>query len=442
MRLKSTAVKKSPLGTDRVRLVGDVMYQDGTGEPFWFDVRREHAEELSNSGNPWLATLLPLAVCIDEPLEITVPVDRLMYENIRELMYIWQGWYPELPLVEIRADVADGAPEPERPKTAQFFTGGVDSLFTALRHTRSFTPDTPFEIDDLITICGYDIPLGNAENFAGRYARQQRFAAEMGKGLIDVYTNARETVIARIRKVGRVDSSMWARISHACGLAGVAHVLERRFRKVVISSSYTYADFSSVPYGTSPLTDHLGSSRNLNLFHYGSGFSRAEKVLFIAPSDIALKTIQVCFHNMDEKNCGWCLKCLQTMVPLDIAGALPRAVTFPGDKLDLDRVSRIVTQDIQLPFIEELRDLARQRGKTELAEALDRSFERAELIRRRRRLKDWLTNKPVLWRFAGPLRRSIQKMRSESVVWEPSAAQKAASQANGSSARETSDSAT
>jgi len=441
MRLTSTAIEDSPLGGDRVRLAGDVTYQDGTDERFWFDVREEHAEELSDSGNPWLATLLPLAVCTHEPLEITVPVDRLMYENIRELTYVWRSWYPELPLVEIKAEVADDVPEPERPKTGQFFTGGVDSLFTALRHTRSYTPDAPFEIDDLISICGYDIPLRNAGNYAGRHARLQRFAAEMGKGLIDIYTNAREAVIARIRQVGRVDGSMWARISHACGLAGLAHVLEKRFRKVVISSSYTYSDFSSVPYGTSPLTDHLGSSRNLNIFHYGSGFTRAEKVFFIAPSDVALETLQVCFHNQDEKNCGWCLKCLQTMIPLEIAGALGRAKTFPDDTLDLDRVGRILTEDIELPFIRELCDLAREKGKAELARALEKSFERAELLRRRRKLKDWLSSKPILWRFAGPLRKSIRKMRAESVVWEPGAAQKAAAEANGSSARETSDSA-
>jgi len=441
MRLNSTTIGKSTLDGDRVRLTANVTYQDGTDEQFWFDVRQEHAEELSTSGNPWLATLLPLAVCTHEPLEIAVPVDRLMYENIRELMYIWRGWYPDLPLVEIKADVADDVPEPERPRTGQFFTGGVDSLFTALKHTRSFTPEAPFEIDDLISICGYDIPLKNAENYAGRYARQQRFAAEMGRGLIDIYTNTREAIIARIGKVGHVDGSMWGRISHACGLAGLAHVLEKRFRKVVISSSYSYAEFSSLPYGTSPLTDHLGSSRNLNIFHYGSGFSRAEKVLYIAPCDVALETLQVCFHNKDEKNCGWCLKCLQTMIPLEIAGALGRAKTFPVDRLDLSRVERILTEDIQLPFIEELRDMAREKGKTELAEALEKSFQRAELMRRRRKLKDWLTTKPVLWRFARPLRRSIRKMRADSVVWEPSAAQKETAGSNGSAVRETSDSA-
>jgi hypothetical protein len=259
----------------------------------------------------------------------------------------------------------------------------------------------------------------------------------MGKRLIDIYTNAREAVIARIRHVGHTGPSKWARICHACGLAGLAHVLEKRFRKVVISSSYTYSEFSSVPYGTSPLTDHLGSSRGLNIFHYGSGFTRAEKVLFIAPCDAALETLQVCFHNKDEKNCGWCLKCLQTMIPLEIAGVLGRAKTFPADTLDLDRVGRILTDDIQLPFIRELRDLAEQRGKVELAQALEQSFERADLMRRRRKLKDWLTTKPVLWRLAGPLRRSIRKMQADSVVWEPSAEQRAGAESNGSSGRET-----
>jgi hypothetical protein len=424
MRLEATAIEKSPLGPDRVRLVGNVTYKDGTDQQYWFDVREPYGEYLSTTGNPWLATLLPLAVCTDEPLEINAPVDRLMYENIQELMYVWKGWYPDLPLIEISADVIESGGEPERSKVGQFFTGGVDSLFTALKHTHNFTPDAPFEVDDLISICGYDIPLANAENYAGRYERQKRFAAETGKELIDIYTNARETVIARIRHVGLQDTAMWGRVSHACGLSGLAHALEKRYRKVIISSSYSYSEFSSLAYGTSPLTDHLCSSRMLNIFHYGSGFSRAQKVLYIAPSDVALKTIQVCFHNKDEKNCGWCLKCMQTMIPLEIADALPRAATFPVDQLDLERVSRILTTDVQQPFVHELCDLAREHGKNDLAVALERSFERAEIMARQRKFKDWLTTKPIIWRFAKPLRRKIRKMQAESVVWSPNAAQR------------------
>jgi len=433
MRLTSSRIEASPLGEDRARLIGDVVYQNGVKDTYWFDVRQQYAQQLSTSGNPFLAALLPLAVCNDEPLQIDLPVDRLLYENIRELMYVWKMWYPELPIVRIEADVADDVPEPEREKTASFFTGGVDSLFTALRHTRSFTPDAPFETDDLITICGYDIPLANADAYGRRYDRQRRAADALEKDLVDIYTNARENVIGKIREVGRVCPSFWYKISHACGLASLAYSLEKRFRKVIISSSYTYKEQGEVEYGTSPLTDHLLSSRKLNVFHYGSGFSRAEKVMFIAPSDVAMATIQVCFHEQNEKNCGYCLKCMQTMIPLEIAGALGRAKTFPDDELDLSRVEKLFAVEYVIPFIRELHGLAVEHGKSELADALQKSHKRVELIEKRRRLGDWLTTKPVLWRLARPLRRSIRKMEAESVVWAPSAEQKAAASGNGGS---------
>jgi hypothetical protein len=441
MRLTAPHIEASPLGDNRTRLVGKVVYQDGAHEPYWFDVREQFAEFLSASGNPWLTTLLPLAVCTNEPLEMDVPVDRLLYENLHELMYVWKAWHPELPMVKIAAPVTETASVPERRRTGQFFTGGVDSLFTALRHTRSFHSDAPCETDDLISICGYDIPLRNADAYAGRYARQQRAAAELGKEVIDIFTNARETAIARINRVGPVDATFWWKICHACGLAGLAHSLEKRFRKVFISSSYTYSQFSGVPYATNPLTDHLLSTSNLNVFHYGSAFKRVEKVLYIAPSDVALRTLQVCFHQETEENCGYCLKCLQTMIALEIAGALERAVTFPVNSLDLARVGRILPSPAEVPFIRELGEQARAHGKMELAEALEKSVRRAELLRRRRRLKDWLTGKPVVWRLAGPVRRSIRKMKADSVVWVPNAAQRAASAGNGQRSREASESA-
>ena len=417
MELTSTRIERVPEKTGRVRLVGEVTYDDGATDSYWFEVSEKYADYLSTSGNPWLVSLLPLAACTNEPLRIGVPVDRLLYENIRELTYVWKTWFPELPIVKIDADVVDDVPEPERAKTAQFFTGGVDSLFTLLRHTRSFTPDAPFEIDDLITICGYDIPLRNAEAFGGRHARQQRAASELGKELIDVFANNREAVIARIRKVDMVCSSMWAKVAHACGLAGIALALEKRFRKVVISSSYTYKQQAGVPYGTSPLTDHLLSTRNLNVFHYGSGFSRAEKVLYIAPSEAAMRTIQVCFWREDERNCCNCLKCYQTMIPLEIAGALKRCTTFEVDSLDLSRVEKLYANiDAFRPFVQELHGLALEHGKTELAAALQESYRRSDLIARRRRLGDWLTTKPVLWRLVPRLRKSLHKMEADSVL--------------------------
>ena len=64
-------------GSERVRLVGKVAYDRGSPltEELWYEVPRAYAEHLSTDGTPWLATLLPLAVTLNEPLRIAQPVD-------------------------------------------------------------------------------------------------------------------------------------------------------------------------------------------------------------------------------------------------------------------------------------------------------------------------------------------------------------------------------
>jgi len=416
MRVTSSGIERAKDKPGRVRLVGEVEYDGGGSDRYWFEVADRHADELSTTGNTWLAGLLPLAVCNREPLRIDLPVDRLLYENIRELMYVWQSWYPRLPVIEIEAEVSDDAAGPERPRVGSFFTGGVDSIFTLLQHVRSFTPDAPFEIDDLITICGYDIPLRNAENFARRYARQQKAAAIVGKELLDVFTNTRETVVARIDEKQIECSSMWGRICHACGLASIAYALEKRFRKVVISSTYSYAELVRIPCGTHPLIDHLLSTRRTNVFHYGAGFDRAEKVMYIADSEVVKQSLQVCWILLTEENCCRCLKCYQTMIPLEIAGVLKDCTTFKRKSLDLKRLEKLfIEHDHQAPFYRELQQLARKHDRPDIAAALDKAFERSELIHRKRRLGDYLSRKPLLWRLTPRLRKSIRKMEADSI---------------------------
>jgi hypothetical protein len=238
----------------------------------------------------------------------------------------------------------------------------------------------------------------------------------LGKELIDVLTNARETVIARIRKVDMVCSSMWARVAHACGLAGIAHALEKRFRKAIISSTYTFREQSEIAYGTTAMTDPLLSTQSTNLFHYGSGFTRAEKVMYIARSEVTMRTLQVCWRLETEKNCGNCLKCYQTMIPLEIAGVLDRCTTFEQDSLDAERLEHLfIEHDYQAPFFRELEGLARTHDRADIAEALARAFKRSAMIRRRRRLGDYLTSKPLLWRLVPPIRRSIRKLEADSI---------------------------
>src|SRR5579872_532808 len=110
MKLCAVNVKPSPLGSGRIRLVGDVSYRDPrrSAEALWFDVPGEYSDGLSATGNPWLACLLPLAVTLGEPLELSLPVDPALVEGAAAIMEIWRSWYPGVcEPVPIEADLLE-----------------------------------------------------------------------------------------------------------------------------------------------------------------------------------------------------------------------------------------------------------------------------------------------------------------------------------------------
>ncbi len=125
---------------NRVRLCADVKYARGDSEEYWYDVPESHAEELSESGNPWLACLLPLASTLGESLHLPLAVDAALAANSVRLTKIWKAWYPNLHDVAVHADVAAAPPVTGPKRVGAFFSGGVDSFFTLLRDRTTAPP--------------------------------------------------------------------------------------------------------------------------------------------------------------------------------------------------------------------------------------------------------------------------------------------------------------
>jgi len=105
MKLVSVRLAEAP-GKRRVRLVGEVTYDDRPrkAEQYWFELPEKYADSLSESGNPWPACLLPLAVTRREPLRLCLPIDPVLSANAARLMKIWTGWYRKLRVVPIEAE--------------------------------------------------------------------------------------------------------------------------------------------------------------------------------------------------------------------------------------------------------------------------------------------------------------------------------------------------
>jgi hypothetical protein len=388
MELVSVELADSPHGPERVRLTGAVKYDRGSpsSEQLWFDFPRQHAAELSQSGNAWLSALLPLAVKLNEPLRIQPPVDAKLLYGVRELNRVWHAWYPEVPVVTIEADPTAAAPSPAPARTAAFFSGGLDSFFTALRPRE----DERVQIDDLITVWGMDVPIENEAAGRDLFDRHQRIAAALGKGFVGVSTNLRTT---------RWVETDWEHVAHGPGLAAAGLLLEPRYHTVFIAATGGYRDLHF--WGSHPLTDPLLSTAATSFVHDGAAFTRVEKTRLVTGSSVAMNSLRVCWRSKSVENCANCNKCYRTMLMLELLGALEWCSTFEPDQVDLKRASRIYCA---YPWdFRELRDieaLARATGRLDVAEAVRKSMDRSPAVTRRLRRVRYFRRFGKTWRWS------------------------------------------
>jgi hypothetical protein len=268
---------------------------------------------------------------------------------------ILRSWVPECR--EVPVDIGARRPLQSAPAgaVACFFSGGVDSFYTLLKHRD--------EITRIIMVHGFDLQLDHTALREKVSASLREVAAELGVGLIEVETNVRSLA----------DRYFPWKFYHGSMLASVALLLAPQVQKVYIAASDSYATL--IPWGSHPLLDPLWSTEKIELVHDGLEANRAEKVAKIATSDLALRHLRVCFpwssNGGVAYNCGHCEKCLNTMACLRNAGVLGRCPTFPP-VLDLAALSRLpaVDEAHQMNVREILRSVEDQGRDAGLADAL------------------------------------------------------------------------
>jgi hypothetical protein len=396
MELIAVRLAESPSARGKVRLVGDVVYEDRPGvvEQYWFEVPEKYADSLSLSGDPWLACLLPLAATRGEPLRLCAPVDPVLLANAPRLMRTWSEWYrrrfPGIRAVPIYAGTKLSTADPGPRRTAAFFSGGVDSFFTVLRNAEPGHRNAAPAIDRLLCVWGFDIPLRVPEEFERLRSRLSEAAAELGKELLDVATNLREV---------RFREARWGHVSHGCAMASIGLALGPAFHTFYIAA--THSDGPLRPWGSHPETDPLLSTSVTRFIHDGPGIPRSEKTEFLSRSAVAMRSLHVCYRINSSENCCDCRKCLLAMLNLEVLGALSRCATFRRRSLDLERVKRVY---VRSPAYERLygdiEARARAAGRSDVADAI------AACLSRSRRLKplivvlQWLSTKRGVWRVA------------------------------------------
>jgi hypothetical protein len=299
-----------------------------------------------------VALTLTAAMTEPGPLRVEAPVDELLLRRLPEiqaLLLSWQkaGEWPSIAPVRHEVEVVcPTVPAPPRGSdrdVAAFFSAGVDSWATVLRH-----PD----ITHLIYMKGFDVPLGDVHE--AHHARMRdavaRSAQRFGKSVIWVEINARDLYEPML--AGPVYGGSFR--------AAVARVLAPRFARIYNAAGIHYDRL--FPNSGHPMLDHLWGTGGLEYLHDGADLRRVDKMALVAGEEAVHAVLRVCWKDPhSERNCGRCEKCLRTMVALEVLGALDRFETFP--ELDLEAVAAVRPAfGPEIAYWHENLELAAERG--------------------------------------------------------------------------------
>jgi len=332
--------------TDTVEVSAEV-----DGFRLWYQVPNSYA--VSQTADPFLAAALLPAMVKGEPVEVDpdLSISSKLLANLATLQDIHHCWNPRFQKIPISARTAPSAPL--NAGTFSFFSGGVDSTYTFLKHAR--------ELSHVVFLHGFDF-LIEADTYRQAVERHSAFVHGFGKTLIPVQMNHHPFGYRY---------NLSRNLTQGSALASVALLLG--FPRVYVPSSYAYDQL--FPLGSHPLTDPLWSSDAVEIVHDGCEARRIDKVKTIAGCPPALANLTVCFDSMTS-NCGKCSKCLRTMIALRLLRADGPFPLF----LSLDAVRKMrIADQVEKVFIAEDLALAQQSQDRALRNALSASLRRYEL---------------------------------------------------------------
>jgi hypothetical protein len=366
---------------DGVRLTGAMEF--AVGDPFDIHVDYNGCDPtcVATGADGMVAAMLIPSMRAGEDLEIDVPISPLLCFSLPRIRDVFHTWYPAFKRIEIRCSPADPGRGQRPAKAATFFSGGVDSFYSLLKH-RSGEGTLPVPLTHLIYLRGVEQKLEHTKGAEQAQAWVQGVAKSIGVECITGTTDLRTTLQGPEWRIH------WERHYHGSALAGLGLTLSGLLSHVCIPSAFSYNHM--VPHGSTPLLDEMFSTERVRVLHDGAEVTRAHKVARILEWDreLVLSHLRVCIMNEGGAfNCGRCYKCVRTAVPLRVLGAWKDARTFP--EKSTDHWEQVIGGD-HLVLIEENLDFAREAGgDAELVAMLER------VVRRRRRAasaRDYVKN--------------------------------------------------
>ncbi len=324
-------------------------------DPFhlWFRLPEKLGPLITHNSDPLTLVALPYAMQLGHDLHIHGEVSPSLLMNLTEFQTIWACWKPDrYRRINVIADLEQEPPRAINDDQAILaFSGGVDSCFTALRHSKGRNGRFNRSIKAGLMVHGFDIPL-SADTYFNRASKaSEKLLSSLGIQLFTLATNV------------RVLPLIWGDV-HACAIAASLILFQKSYRNGLVASSYPYQNLL-LPWGSNPVSDSFLGSETFRLIHDGASFTRVEKIREIGEWAEARKYLRVCWKNKEyDRNCCRCDKCVRTILAFRSLGfGLPEA--FDRDITNQDIRELVKSSSDRFYLLESMKKnahLTNQRG--------------------------------------------------------------------------------
>ena len=277
--------------------------------------------------NAFFVIFLPIAMQFGGVLEIDGELSKTCYENSKTYQEILLKWFPQLHKVEIKANkISEDIVYTKKRRSISCFTGGVDAFYTLIKNNS--------DIDDLLYVWGFDVPLSEEKFFKKVEKHLSSVAKSFKKNIVYVKTNLGFEVTNKY--------ASWGDFCYGPAIASVMLLMSEEYDTCFMPACNDYSVL--VPRGSHILIDHLWNCDGVKFIYDGAEASRIEKVDFISDNKEVQKNLRVCYTSRDEYNCCECEKCIRTMASIEALGKTGLIKTFPK-KLDINEMDHIVLKN-------------------------------------------------------------------------------------------------
>lgn len=311
------------------RIICDIECSFCKTKQLYFSVDDIYADWLTvDVYDAFLVAAIYPAMYYNEPIEILGVVSKRIYHNVTNyVMAIVKDFAVSFHNVPITVEGFKNASKNEELHVGTGFSGGVDS-FSTLQDRFFDTEDPDYKIDTLFFFhVGQYGDVKNPrtwERANNRFEITKSFANTIGTQAIMMNTNLFDFYLPD-----------WEYKAGVLNRIASVLVFQKALKRYYISNAYTYGEMIDLAHDrvfleefSDPYIMPLLSPAGLEIVCDGAQYKRSEKIQRIVDNELAQTNLNVCVNSSDDHisatNCGFCTKCLRTMMTLDSINQLDK----------------------------------------------------------------------------------------------------------------------